>query len=298
MLVPRALVAVLLALGAVEASVASTLSAFPFGQVDSYRILPKFSSFTQTGGFAGVQQRYRLRGGYDFKQQSSFILRVNEAGQLYETFEPTARFLNADVRARLGPDLPGFIDVDQLLNLENLHGFLVPQPLAFTPFKVYRFRGHIADSIAASPSEQSTIDLFAVLYGPWMYLRGETTPPPHTADYFAYGIRALARTGRPWADMNEDGVVDTADYTLLRDARDRLDGFDSTDFYAIETTIADWQEQYGQRAPDPEIFELAIRSALAQQSSLASVPEPGAGVIVLLAAACWRRRGQNAIMGL
>lgn len=248
--------------------------------LENYRILPRVSSFTQTGGFAGVRERYHVEGGYGFATTWDYDFDTRPTG-----IARVAWFVDADVRAPLGPHARGFYDVDQLLNLEGLRGKLLPQPLAFTPFEVYRFRGHINDSDATSPLEQSTIDLFAVTYGPWMYLHGDTTPPVGSADYFEYELRALART-RPWADMNGDDRVDAADYTLLRDGEAASGVVRGPD----HPTIADWQSQFGQRVPDLELFQLAIRTALAQQPAPASVPEPAAGVLALLAVACWRRR--------
>lgn len=243
-----------------------------------YDLVPRRSVLLQTGGFAGVQQRYHLEGDYDFVEDWDYPTDP-------PALVPYAYFTEADIRAPLGPMLPAFIDVDYLLNLEGLRGELLPLG---APFDVWRFRGRINDSDAASPLEQSTIDLFAAQIGPWMYLYGQTTAPTHTADYFEYTIKALARRGR-WADMNDDGVVDSADYTMVRD-RDAAAGSASFDPDAV--TVGDWQSQYGETLPDESTLDWLEGMALSYSTSTAAaVPEPGALAIVLVAVACWRRRG-------
>ena len=140
-------------------------------RLDHYRLVPGLSTLTESGGFAGGDTRYRLRGEYDFLQEWS-------GGTPTEPLELIPRFDNVDIRAPLGDLLPAFIDVGHLFNMELLRGELIPQPFAFTPFEVFRFTGIANDSPAASPLEQSLVELYAVTYGPWMYLRGETIPAP------------------------------------------------------------------------------------------------------------------------
>lgn len=241
--------------------VAPTVVAQPPDRLDSYRIVPRKSSLTQTGGFAGVEQRYRVRGTYDFIREW-----ISDPPT---TLVHQARFDNADVIAPLGPMLPAFIDVDYLFNLEGLRGELLPLG---APFDVYRFRGLANTSDAASPLEQSSVELYAALFGPWMYVYGETTQPPWVADGFEYELRMLARTGR-WADANEDGIVDVADYTTIRDAAGTLD--------PMAPTLADWAAQHGETEPDMASFDAMLSAAL---STSLAVPEPSALVAILLAA--------------
>jgi hypothetical protein len=231
-------------------------------QVDRYRILPRQSGLIQTGGFAGVSNRYRLHGDYDFVQD-------------WRSDSPraTAQFDNANVYAPLGPMLPAFIDVDHLLNLELLRGELLPLGI---PTPVYRFTGVINDGEPASPLESSTIELYAALSGPWMYLWGETTPPPHSADYFSYEIKAVARTGR-WADWNDDGVVDAADYTLARDLQTNPLAFppDWDEEYAF------WRDQFGEKTPDVDAMIASFSAAMATSTGL-TIPEPSCLVLMML----------------
>jgi hypothetical protein len=233
-------------------------------QVDRYRILPRHSGLIQTGGFAGVSNRYRLYGDYDFVQDRQS-----------DSSRATAQFDNANVYAPLGPMLPAFIDVDHLLNLELLRGELLPLGI---PTPVYRFTGVINDGEPASPLESSTIELYAALSGPWMYLWGETTPRPWTADYFSYEIKAVARTGRS-ADWNEDGVVDAADYTVMRDQQASF----ATADYDWATAFDDWRAQFGEKAPDSDAMFASLSAAMATSTALA-IPEPSCLVIVAIGA--------------
>lgn len=246
---------------------ASPVAAQPPDQLSHYHVVPGRSVFVQSGGFAGMTQRYPLRGEYDFLQEWN-------GGTPTTDLQLSARFDNADLRAPLGEMLPAFIDVDDLLNIENLRGELLPLG---APFDVFRFTGIINDSDAASPLEQSSIELYAAKFGPWMYLYGETTPPPHTADRFEYQIKALART-RPWADKNADGVVDIADYTMLRDG-----GFD-------REAYLDWRDQFGESEPDMELMQASLMASLTV--NVAAAPEPASLALILAAGplALLRRR--------
>jgi len=70
------------------------------------------------------------------------------------------------------------------------------------PFDVYQFDGTTQDG--------SSVKLIAAEIGPWLRLRGETTPPPGSADFFSYELRAVARRV-PFADFTQDDAVDRAD---------------------------------------------------------------------------------------
>jgi hypothetical protein len=247
------LVGLLLSLTALSTAGRANAAAF----VESYRILPRKSELIQTGGFAGVSNHYRLHGDYDFVQALPY--------DLPKGARPTAQFDNANVYAPLGPMLPAFIDVDHLLNLELLRGELLPLGI---PTPVYRFTGVINDGEPASPLESSTIELYAALSGPWMYLWGETTPRPWTADYFSYEIKAVARTGRS-ADWNDDGVVDAADYTLARDLQTNPLAFppDWEGEYAL------WRDQFGEKTPDVDAMIASFSAAMASSTAL-TIPEP------------------------
>jgi hypothetical protein len=241
----------------------------PADILDHFRLIPRLSTLRQTGGFAGVDLRYRLTGEYDLRRGT----RLNRM----------AAFENAEVWGSLISDLPTpavVIDVDEILNLEGLKGTALP---VAAPFDIYRFEGLAPD--------ESSVELFAAVLGRWMFIRGGTQPPPGSADFFEYHIRALARSGpAPFADINEDGSVDAADYVAWRDSV-RTSGDDGSAGYA------DWRHQFGEAVPDMAAIDVAMSSAMASFVAAASVPEPtclnlaiGAGFLI----AGRRRRADRA----
>ena len=83
--------------------------------LDHYRLLPRFSTLHQSGGFAGVDWRYRLIGGYDLRHGAGWTARAS-----FENAEVWGSIISSDPH-------PAFvIDVDQILNLEGLHGEALP----------------------------------------------------------------------------------------------------------------------------------------------------------------------------
>jgi hypothetical protein len=225
------------------------------GDLDHYRILPRYSVLRETGGFAGVDNRYRLMGKYD--------LLHNIGGT------PRARFENAEVWGSPisdGPVIAIVLDVDELLNLEELKGEQLP---VAAPFDVYKFTGNMDDG--------SSVNLFASVIGPWMYLRGSTEPPPGSADFFEYQIKALARSPRPFADLNDDGNVDAADFIISRKNATAAD--------PDVANYADWVQQFGESAPDVDAMDAALSAAVGSGSAASTVPEPASLGLALLAAA-------------
>ena len=227
--------------------------------VDHYRILPRLSTLHITGGFAGVHEHYRLIGEYDLRHSASM---------------GAARFANAELWGSIISDLPTpaiVLDVDERLNLEGLKGEQLP---VAAPFDVYKFTGPTADG--------SDLTLFAAVLGPWMYVRGESQPPPGGADFFDYHLRMVARS-RPFADFNDDGIVDLADYTVLRDSQTS-----ATVSAAIDgASWSDWQSQFGERVPDFRAIDAMADGDF--KRSAAAVPEPGAAMLAVLGAVLFSR---------
>jgi hypothetical protein len=225
--------------------------------LEHYRLIPRLSVLRQTGGFAGLDDRYRLIGKFDLAQPREW------AGD--------ARIENAEVWGSVISPFPRtaeVTDIDELLNLEGLDG----EKLAVAgPFDAYRFTGKIDDG--------SSIDIFAMQIGPWLGLRGFTTPPTGSADFFEYQLRAVARRG-PVADFNDDGVVDRADLSAwATDGGSLLDGAPApgADFLA-------WQQQLGEKPP-LEALDAALSAAIASTtSSVTAVPEPAALPLATVAA--------------
>jgi hypothetical protein len=230
--------------------------------VSHFTIVPKLSVLQRTGGLAGVDERLRLTGKFDLQILPPAI------------YPPMVALDNAEVWGSLISKQPHPLvveDVDQLLNLEQLHGRQHPKTF---PYTTYKFGGKLDDG--------SSIELTAAQIGDWIYFRGGTTPPPGGADYFKYQLRMVARTS-PFADLNEDGIVDAADYTLLRDAGGTGGGA-SADSIAAGATYDLWKQQFGEAMPDFAAIDAAFDAAAGGTALVASaVPEPSAIVLLLLA---------------
>lgn len=219
------------------------------GSLDHYTLLPRYSMLQQSGGIAGRETDYLLTGKYD-------LLRSASEG---------AKFENAQVWGSIISPYPTaavVFDIDKLLNLEGLKGQALP---VAAPFDVYEFTGKISDG--------SPIRLYGSFIGPWMYLRGGTTPPPNTADYFTYQLKALART-RPFADANDDGTVDAADYVMMRIRAAAL----SND----SASLSDWFEQFGESVPNLNAYDAMLSAAVGGLAPAATVPEPATRMVAVL----------------
>jgi hypothetical protein len=233
--------------------------------LDHYRLVPRLSMLHQTGGIAGIDLRYRLLGEYDFRHGTSWTAK--------------AAFENAEIWGSIISDLPTpayVIDVDEILNLEGLNGEALP---VGAPFDVYQFRGLTSDG--------SSVELLAAVIGPWMYLRGATQPPPGSADYFTYHLRALARSG-PFADFNGDGVVDAADYIVLRRT-----GGAGGDEVTAGAGFAEWRQLFGETVPDVTAMDAMMSAAVASLVTAAAVPEPACLSLAICGGfliVCLRRR--------
>jgi hypothetical protein len=212
-----------------------------------------------------VDLHYRLRGEYDFRHGTGSSAK--------------AAFDNAEIWGSIISDQPTpayVIDVDEILNLEGLDGEALP---VGAPFDVYQFRGLTSDG--------SSVELLAAVIGPWMYLRGATQPPPGSADYFTYRLRALARSG-PFADFNDDGVVDAADFVALR----KTGGAGSNELTA-GAGFAEWREQFGEALPDVSTIDTILSAAVVNSATTSAVPQPAGLSLAIsggLLLACLRRQ--------
>jgi len=118
------------------------------------------------------------------------------------------------------------------------------------------------------------VELLAAVTGPWMYHRGATQQPPDSADYFTYHLQALARSG-PFADFNGDGVVDAADYAVLR----KTGGTGSDDLTA-GAGFAEWRQQFGESVPDMTAMDAMMSAAMGSSVTVAAVPEPASALLL------------------
>jgi hypothetical protein len=227
-----------------------------------YRFLPRFSVLNQSGGIAGVDIDFRVHGRFDLL--------------LDDDHEPpwgnTATFENVQAWAA-HPILAYVLDMDDVLNLSGLKGEQLP---VAGPFDAYRFTGIAQDG--------SSVDLFASVIGPWLYLNGGTTPPDGSADYFEYELRAIART-RPYADFDENGIVDADDLDRWRahfgdpspSGVDVTSWGDANGDNAIDgRDFLEWQRQVGEMAPPLAALEAGIAEVKAGLASITAVPEPSA----------------------
>ncbi len=184
-----------------------------------------------------------------------------------------ASFENAEIWGSLISDLPTpaiVIDVDEILNIDGLEGRLLPSR---GPLDLYEFRGKTGDG--------SSIHAHAAVLGRWMYMRGFTEPPPGSADFFEYRFHTLARRG-PSADVNDDGIVDAADFVAIRDT-DRV-GRDIRNNLTIGAGLSDWRQQFGEAAPDLTAMDAMLSSALSSFVTVASVPEPASWCLAIFVA--------------
>ncbi|HEX6960889.1 MAG TPA: hypothetical protein VF175_03420 [Lacipirellula sp.] len=223
--------------------------------VDSYRFLPRRSIINQQGGIAGFDVDYRLQGTFDFRIHPSPLA----------VFPPVhvASFEKVEV-VGVHPTLPD-LDVDAALNLSGIRGGeRLTNPR--TP-GLFHFQGKTADG--------SSVSLYAKVDGRWLYLRGRTTAPEGSADFFEYTIKALARR-QPDGDFNRDGKVDSGDLLSW-----------SSGATPSGRDLLAWQSQLGEEAPSIESLDASLDAALAAAATAAvsAVPEPASAALAMLAVA-------------
>jgi MYXO-CTERM domain-containing protein len=257
-------------------SVAGAQDFFP-PHTKHYRFLPGRSVLLKTGGFAGVEQRFSVYGTFDFTKTLSPLA----------VYPPIiiGDFDNVDAWG-VHPILDIVEDVDAAFNLSGLEG----STQINGPRNVFRFRGETDDG--------SSVHLWATTVGPWLYMRGETTPPPGSADFFEYRIKAVARS-RPFADFNHDDRVDADDLQVWRQHHGLpyeavLAGDADGDLKVTGDDFLHWQRQLGELPPSEESLDAALDAAIASIGGAAgAVPEPHAAVLAVLAVGAlltWRRR--------
>ncbi len=210
----------------------------------------------------GEVERRHVRGTFDLKLEPSAVA-------VFPSLF-SAKFINVEAWA-VHPVLDDVVVIDDVLNLSGLVGGQVLRDPTRTLFK---FNGETDDG--------SSVELFARTRGPWLYMRGQTTPPEGSADFFQYSIRALAHL-RPWADRNEDGSVDAADLTALTGDPTRS----GVDFLQ-------WQRQLGETPPPEDILDAELDAAIASAgSAFSAAPEPASAALAagLALFACRRAPG-------
>jgi len=217
------------------------------GSQKSYRILPRLSVLTQSTPLLETPPiAYRVQGTFDFMITPSPMA----------VFPPVfnATFVEPEVWAT-HPHQDVVLDVDDLFDLEAIIGRGQSRLFPLRPH-LFHFNG--------TTSDRFSMELHALVLGPWLYLRGGLSPP-HDTDAILpeYQLRALARQ-QPSGDFNDDGIVDADDLRAWIDNQLR----DGADFLH-------WQRSLGEEPPTLEALDAALTAAAA------AVPEPS----LLIAAA-------------
>lgn len=227
----------------------------------SYRFLSSQSVLNESGGFFPRDVDYQVFGTFDLV--TGWDDRESWPGQ-------SAKFENVDAWAS-HPLADMIINLDDALNLSGLKGEQLP---VLAPFDVYRFDG--------KTENESSVRLFARILTPWIYLNGETTPPPGGADMLQYKLDAVARQF-PYADFDDSGVVDADDLSEWESAFGASApnaltlppvGDANGDQMVDGADFLSWQRQLGETPPPHP----------APEGGAAAVPEPGAMALAVVGA--------------
>ncbi len=143
------------------------------GQTTTYRFLAGQSTIIQTGGIAGIHRTYTITG--TFQLTADF-----EAG--------TASFGRVDANAVDDSPDRHTLDPNEVFNMTDLAGVIIDRT-------TIRFEGTADDG--------SSVLLTLTFADDTVTLKGETTPPPNSADFFLFTLDAVAQpkysggTGEP-----------------------------------------------------------------------------------------------------
>jgi hypothetical protein len=235
------------------------LHADPPDIIGSYRFAPLVSTIVplRNSDFElNVYGTFDFIRGWDYRDDPPSIVR-------YADFDNVRAWAQNPFSA--APPL----DVDAIFNLSGLKGEQLP---VASIFDVFRFDGK---NFAGDP-----VEIFVSVLGRWLYLRGQTESVDHPGA--GWRINALARQ-RPFADFDEDGVVDAADLKAWTERAGGWTGMNDADGDDFQTgaDFLYWQQQLGEAPPEPAEFDAAINVAVAWSAT--SIPEPT--TFVLLGAA-------------
>ncbi len=152
-------------------------------ETSTYVFLADQSTVVQTGGFAGVHWTYSVEG--------QFQLTVDrDAG--------TASFAHVDANAADDTPLRRTVDLNDVFNLTSLVGTVLDEA-------TIQFTGQASDA--------SEVRIAATFSDDTVVLKGATTPPPNSADFFVFALDAVAQrkyaggTGEP----NDPYLIYTAE---------------------------------------------------------------------------------------
>ena len=134
------------------------------GQTSRYIFLSDQSTLVQTGGIAGVHWTYAVEGQF-------LVVVDSEAG--------TASFAQVDANAVDDSPLRRTLDPNEVFNMTALAGTLVDGGTSI------RFEG--------SADDASSVLITLTFADDTVILKGQTTPPPNSADFFIFTLDAVAK---------------------------------------------------------------------------------------------------------
>jgi hypothetical protein len=258
-----AVASLLLTITAASVVAATSACAQELEKVRHYRFVPKESTLTL---------------GWRDREAPDILIPISGTFDLVTGWDDVqdpwigqyARFENVEAGGP-HPIQDVIIDLDETLNLSGLKGRQLP---VAGPFDMFEFLG--------KNSVGHDVQLFTRLIGDWLWLNGETTPTPESSDPRYYSISAVARR-RPFADFNDDAVVDGGDLAAWSEHFGAADmpkdatsfGDANGDGVADGSDLLAWQQLMGEEAP----------GGASSLTSTSAVPEPRSAAIVIVSAA-------------
>lgn len=231
----------------------AAIAGSPFDVVKAYRFIPRLSDVVESGGITGRELDYTVWGKFDLN------------------FGPEVSIPELPIH-------PAFENVQSWLNPDSLLTYVL---LTDEEFGLTRLEGnyHRQNRIVfeGATTKGTSVHLEAAFAGRLLKLAGETHPA--CCDQFAYSINAIAVTG-PYTDFNFDGIVNAADYTILRNHLGMISGATleqgDGDGDVDHADYAAWKHDLGNVLDDMLLFEPPT-------ISIAAAPEPTALLLLVTA---------------
>ena len=159
------------------------------GKTHTYVFITDESIVVQTGGLAGVDETYAVRGSF----QVTVDLDTGTA-----TFDSVDASLVGD-----SPFLPTH-SLNDLFNMTKLSGIVLSDTLI-------EFVGK------TSTGTGEMVQMGLSIVGDRASLTGRTIPPPDSADLFVFALEAVARRQQPGQPCSPPGCAESGEYIFLRD---------------------------------------------------------------------------------
>jgi len=132
-------------------------------ETSTYVFVPDQSKLVQTGGIAGVHWTYSIKGQFEL------VVDPNAGA---------ASFAHVDANATDDSPFKRTLDVNHVFNMTSLVGTVIDDTkLSFT----------------GKASDGSDVSIMVMLQDGSAHLIGQTTPPPHSADFFIFSLDAVAQ---------------------------------------------------------------------------------------------------------